>query len=132
MVGATGMVSTSTEVAAHPIDVKASAKVASREAVWRRRNWLRLACTRNQSCTAVDETVGIATPSAVIAACPGEANASAATSGANITPMVINTTSILARVTRDGVSGAVATRSAASSPHIVKHARPPGRFPADI
>jgi hypothetical protein len=30
----------------------------------------------------------------------------------------------LARVTRDGVSGAVATRSAASSPDIVSQARP--------
>src|SRR6266700_3765714 len=40
---ATGMVSTSTAVAAHPIEQKASANVASRDEVWRRRNWLRLA-----------------------------------------------------------------------------------------
>src|ERR1700761_2261751 len=95
MIAGIGMVSTSTEGAAHPIEVKASAKVASREAVWRRRNWLRLACTRNQSWIAVDETVVIATPSALIAACVGEAKAIAATSGPNITPIAINTTSIL-------------------------------------
>src|SRR3954462_3857755 len=34
--------------AAQPIEENASAKVASRDEVWRRRNWLRRACTRNQ------------------------------------------------------------------------------------
>src|ERR1700744_3199780 len=108
MVGATGMVSTSREVAAHPIEEKASAKVASREAVWRRRNWLRLACIRNQSWTAVDEIVAMPTPGAVTAACNGEANRSAAINGENNAPIVTSTTSILVRVTRDGVRGAVA------------------------
>lgn len=36
-------------VAAQPIEENASAKVARREEVWRRRNWLRLACVRNQN-----------------------------------------------------------------------------------
>ena len=66
------------------------------------------------------------------AACSGEANASASTSGAKMTPIAISTTSILARVTREGGSGAVATRSAASSPEIVSHARPPASWPAAI
>ena len=47
-------------------------------------------------------------------------------------PIAISTTSILARVTRDGASGAVATRSAASSPEIVSQARPPASCPAAI
>ena len=38
---------------AQPIDEKASAKVASRDETWRRRNWLRLAWLRNQNWTAV-------------------------------------------------------------------------------
>ena len=43
MSAAKGIASTSAPVAAHPIEEKASAKVASRDEVWRRRNWLRLA-----------------------------------------------------------------------------------------
>src|SRR5207237_5919974 len=49
MMAAVGTTNASAAVAAHPIEEKASAKVASRDEVWRRRNWLRLACTRNQS-----------------------------------------------------------------------------------
>ena len=74
---ATGTASASAAVAAHPIEEKASAKVASRDEVWRRRNWLRLACTRNQSWIAVAEAAAMTTPSAVTAACSGEANSSA-------------------------------------------------------
>src|SRR6476646_4256369 len=77
---------------------------------------------------AVADTVATTTPSAVIAACSGEAKASAATNGAKMTPIAISTTSILARVTRDGDIGAVAIRSAASSPEIVSHASPPGEL----
>src|SRR5262245_35521152 len=106
----------SAAVAAQPIEQKASANVASRDEVWRRRNWLRLACTRNQSWIAAAETVAMMMPRAVTIACVADANASAAISGAKTTPIVISTTSILARITRDGGSGAVATRSAASSP----------------
>ena len=43
MTAATGMASASPAVAAHPIDENASANVANRDEVWRRRNWLRLA-----------------------------------------------------------------------------------------
>ena len=40
-------------VAAQLMDDSASAKVATRDEVWRRRKWLRLACVRNQSWIAV-------------------------------------------------------------------------------
>ena len=60
---AIGIASASAAVAAHPIEEKASAKVASRDEVWRRRNWLRLACTRNQSWIAVAEAAAMMTPS---------------------------------------------------------------------
>src|SRR5256885_13951716 len=102
MRAAIGIAMASAAVAAQPIEEKASAKVASRDEVWRRRNWLRLACTRNQSWIAAADIVAMATPSAVTAACSGAANASAATSGAKMTPIAISTTSILARVTREG------------------------------
>jgi len=69
---------------------------------WRRRNWLRRACTRNQSWIAVADAAATMTPEAVTAACSGEAKVSAAISGAKMTPMTISTTSILARVTRAG------------------------------
>src|ERR1700754_4491746 len=111
MMAAIGIASASAAGAAQPIDEKASAKVASRDEVWRRRNWLRRACTRNQSWIAVADAAATATPSAVTAACGGDAKSSATTSGAKIAPMAINTTSILARVTRDAGSGAVVTRS---------------------
>src|ERR1700754_1305432 len=119
MAPASGAASASAAVAAQPIEEKASAKVAMREEVWRRRNWLRLACTRNQSWIAVADTVAMITPSAVTAACRGEAKASTATSGAKIAAIAITTTSILALMTLAGGSGAVATRSAASSPEMV-------------
>src|ERR1700749_4786950 len=102
---AAGMVSARADVAAHPIDEKASAKVARRDDVWRRRNWLRRACTRNQSWIAVADAAAMMTPAAVTTACSGEANSSAMTSGANRTPIAINTTSILARITREDGSG---------------------------
>src|SRR6266550_1264631 len=79
---AIGIASVSAAVAAQPIEEKASAKVASRDEVWRRRNWLRLACTRNQSWIAVADAAAMMTPVAVTAACHGEANVSAAISGA--------------------------------------------------
>src|SRR5262249_14945095 len=122
---ATGTASASTAVAAQPMEEKASAKVAMREEGWRRRNWLRFACKRKQSWIAVADTVATVMPSAVTAACIGDAKANAATSGAKIAAIEISTTSILARMTLVGGSGAVATRSAASSPEIVSQARPP-------
>src|SRR5947207_9439816 len=113
MAAGSGAASASAAVAAQPIEEKASAKVAMRDEVWRRRNWLRLACARNQSWIAAADAVAMMTNSAVMAACNGDANARAATSGAKMTAIVISTTSTLARVTRDGGIGAVATRSAA-------------------
>src|SRR5436853_6727987 len=102
MMAAVGTTSASAAVAAHPIEEKASANVATRDEVWRRRNWLRLACTRNQSWIVAADAVAMITNSAVMAACAGEANARAATSGAKIAPIVISTTSSLARMIRDG------------------------------
>ena len=69
---------------------------------------------------------------AVIAAWNSEAKTSAATSGLKMTAIAISTTSILARITPAGVSGAVATRSGASSPEIVSQASPPASWPAAI
>src|SRR5689334_5340138 len=129
---ATGATSTSAAVAAQPIEEKASAKVARREEVWRRRNWLRLACTRNQSWMAVADMVAMTMPSAVIAACTGEARTSRAMRGVKTAAIAISTTSILALMTLLGGSGAVATRSAASSPEMVNQASPPASWPAAI
>src|SRR5260370_17546200 len=61
---AIGTDSAKAAVAAHPIEEKASANVASRDDVWRRRNWLRRACTRNQSWIAVAEAEAIPMPEA--------------------------------------------------------------------
>src|SRR5215470_15965380 len=129
---ATGAASASAAVAAQPMEEKASAKVAIREEVWRRRNWLRLACTRNQSWMAVADTVATIMPSAVIAACKGEARTRRAMSGAKTAAIAISTTSILALMMLFGGSGAVATRSAASSPEMVSQASPPASWPAAI
>ena len=100
---ASGITSTSAEVAAQPIEEKASAKVASRDEVWRRRNWLRRACTRNQSWIAVAEAAAT-----TIAAGGdrglhrrGEAPARQP-AGQKMTPIAISTTSILARMTLEG------------------------------
>src|SRR3954471_11114291 len=65
---AIGRASNSAALAAQPIEEKASAKVASREEVWRRRNWLRRACTRNQSWIAVAEAALTMTAPALISA----------------------------------------------------------------
>src|SRR5437763_10470538 len=112
MMAAVGTTSASAAVAAQPIEENASANVASRDEVWRRRNWLRRACTRNQNWIAVAEAAATMTPSAVTVACSSEANSRAHISGANIAPIAISTTSILARIMRDGDIGALVTRSA--------------------
>src|SRR6195952_3634246 len=75
---AIGIDTASAAVAAQPIEQKASANVASRDEVWRRRNWLRLACTRNQSWIAAADAVAMTTNIAVMAACNSEAKANAA------------------------------------------------------
>src|SRR6202166_2133397 len=51
MTAAIGIASASAAVPAHPIEEKASAKVASREDVRRRQNWLARALPRNQRFT---------------------------------------------------------------------------------
>src|SRR3954464_4385107 len=65
---AMGRASSSAALAAQPIEEKASAKVASRDEVWRRRNWLRRACTRNQSWIAVADAALMMTAPALTAA----------------------------------------------------------------
>src|SRR4030081_3901022 len=67
MRAATGIETASAAVAAQPIEQNASANVAIRDEVWRRRNWLRLACTRNQSWIAAAEIVAMMMPPAVTA-----------------------------------------------------------------
>src|SRR4051795_6282242 len=70
-------------VPAQEIEEKASAKVATRDEVWRRRKCLRLAWVRNQSWISVAEAAEIAMPPAATSASCGEANAMAMTKGAN-------------------------------------------------
>src|SRR5581483_7407357 len=105
----------SAAVAAHEIDEKASAKVATRDEVWRRRNWLRRACTRKHNWISVAAAAAISTPAPATSAAHGEAKPSAATSGAKMTAMAIITASILAQIRLRAEIGAVATRSGASS-----------------
>ena len=59
----------SAAVAAQVIDENASAKVAMREEVCRRRKWLRLAWARNQSWIAVADAAAITMPIAAMTAC---------------------------------------------------------------
>src|SRR3954467_12502575 len=102
-------------VPAQEIEENASAKVAIRDDVWRRRKCLRLACVRNQSWITVDEAADTPTPAAAISASCGAASAIAITNGENTSATQPVTASILARtIQRDGI-GAVATRSGASS-----------------
>src|SRR5437667_7495970 len=81
---------------------------------------------------AVAEIVAIAAPNAATGTAAGEENAISRISGANTTATTMRTTSILARITRDGTSGAVAIRSGASSPEIESQAIPPASWPAAI
>ena len=72
------------------------------------------------------------TPIAATSALAGEANASATTKGAKMMAMHSSTAAIFARSRRCFGIGAVSTRSGASSPETVSHARPPASCPADI
>src|SRR5258705_12741191 len=65
---AIGIDSAKAAVAGQPIEEKASANVASRDDVWRRRNWLRRACTRKHKCIAGAETAAMMTTQTVNAA----------------------------------------------------------------
>ena len=122
----------SAAVAAQAIDEKASAKVAMRDDVWRRRKWLRLACVRNQNWIAVADAAAMATKQAVTSASSGEMIASASTNGTNTSATAESTASILARTIQPGRAGEVATRSGASSPEIASHASPPASWPPAI
>src|SRR5580704_17949552 len=117
-------------VAAQPIEEKASVKVATREDTWRRRNWLRLAWLRNQSWIAVAAVVAMMMPPLATSACQGDKMARTATNGANTKAMTPSTASTLARRIKLAGTGAVATRSGASSPEIASQARPPASWPA--
>ena len=120
-------------VAAQAIEEKASAKVAMRDEVCRRRNWLRARLHaeaeldpgrrggRRQNAEAADQGRQ-----------QRRSNASTATIGANTRAMAPMTASILARRMRRAVIGAVATRSGASSPEMASQARPPASWPAAI
>src|SRR5438874_11924847 len=112
-------------VAAQKIDENASAKVATRDAVCRRRKWLRLACARNQNWIAVDAAAATMIPNAATLACNDEVKASATRNGAKTSAMPPITASILARTITAAAIGALATRSGASSPEMVSHASPP-------
>src|SRR5512134_2686946 len=81
-------------VAAQAIDEKASAKVAMREEVWRRRKCLRRAWVRNQSWISVADTADTTMPPAAIAASRGETSAIAATNGENTSATLPITASV--------------------------------------
>jgi hypothetical protein len=82
------------------MDEKASAKVAMRDEVWRRRNWLRLACTRKQSWISVVAPAALSTPSPAISPAQDDIAAIASTSGAKMSTMIPSTASILASTMR--------------------------------
>src|SRR5262245_30790228 len=113
------------DVAAQAMDEKASAKVAIREDVCRRRKWLRRACMRKQSWIVVAAAAAARMLSPHTFAANRSSNAMNATSGAKISATMPITASILARKIRLVAIGAVETRSGASSPEMVSHANPP-------
>src|SRR5579862_283703 len=59
--------------AAQVMEEKASAKVAIRDEVWRRRKWLRFAWVRNHSWMAVAAAADAAIPRAAMNACASDA-----------------------------------------------------------
>src|SRR5579863_6037357 len=118
--------------AAHTMEENASANVAMRDDVWRRRKWLRLAWDRNHNWIITEETADAAIPKAAMIACAGENSARQITKGQNTTRMHSMTVSALACRMREGSRGAVSTKSFASSPEIVSHAKPPASWPAAI
>src|SRR5262245_30979958 len=107
------------------IELKASEIVAAREATWRRRNIARRIGVRNQSWIGVAEPEERAAKAAVITASSSEAKIINTHIGVKITKMTLPTAWILARSTVRPETGAVTTRSCASSPEIASHERPP-------
>ena len=84
---------------AQAIDENASAKVATRDEVWRRRNWLRFAWARKQSWMAVADPAAAAIPSAATRAMERSTSASGSMKGENTSAMHPIIASILARTT---------------------------------
>lgn len=87
-------------VAAQAIEENASANVARRDDVCRRRNWLRLACTRKQSWITVAAAAADNIPKAQTIPANTASSVSMATIGANITATMPMTASTLAQSTR--------------------------------
>src|SRR6185312_7836775 len=84
-------------VPAHEIEENASAKVATRDEVWRRRKCWRLAWVRNHSWIKVADAAETPMPATAASASFGEAHAMAITNGANTRATLPVTASILAR-----------------------------------
>src|SRR5580700_10881272 len=97
----------SAATAAQPMETKASAKVATREEVWRRRKWLRLAWARKQSWISVAEAAATAIPMPATSAQYNDDSANTRMKGAKTIRMLPMTASTLARRIRPAVSGAV-------------------------
>src|SRR6185437_16567226 len=102
-------------VAAQAIEENASAKVATRDEVWRRRKWLRRACVRNHNWIAVAEAAAAMIARKADTASVGEISASPSAKGAKTMAMPPMTASILARNRSRAPTGADDTRSGASS-----------------
>ena len=118
--------------AAQAMQQKASAKVAMRDAVCRRRNALRLDCVRNQSWIMRLEADAIIIPPALTSATHGDWHASNSSNGANTIATARITVCNFASIICIGDKGHVATRSGASSAEIVIHVTPPASCPAAI
>src|SRR5262249_19756487 len=87
-------------VAAQAIDENASAKVARRDEVCRRRNWLRRACTRKQSWISVAAAGAVNMPRPQTNPAKTAWSTNTATIGANISAITPMTASTLAHRTR--------------------------------
>src|SRR5436305_10721128 len=81
---------------AQPIEANASAKVAVRDDVWRRRKWLRLAWERKKNWIAVAEPAAARMPAAVIAAVGADTHARAPRIGDSTSATAISTASTFA------------------------------------
>src|SRR5215472_6498447 len=114
------------------VDDSASAYVALRDEVRRRRKWLRFAWARNQIWIDVAETLATAMPMAATSAAKGALTASARRKGAKTRDIAVMTAPVLARCARVAERGAEATRSGASSPEIASQARAPPSCPAAV
>ena len=123
----------SAAVAAQAIDEKASAKVAMRDEVCRRRNWLRLACVRKQIWMSVAAAAAARTPSAATSAPRQRIEGQHDDDRREHQRDHADHRFDLGAQRRGAAAiGALATRSGASSPEIDSQARPPASWPAAI